>query len=383
MKIVLISFLLLSFTGCQAMKAAEAAKETETEASLNRKAVIREEKRKQSEADLPFRGLDTTERIIKIAFGSGVDQDQPQMIWNNILKHNPDLFILAGDAAYTAKPEQKPIGAQYKKLNRNAEYRMIREKIPFMAIWNDEDYGQIDGGANNPDKEIARTEFLKYWTYARNTIPADQKALYHSKTFGSKKQTVQVIMLDTRWDRSPLKVNTEDTYNSEKPEPNTFPKPFLPDDDKSKRILSEAQWSWLDNELKKPASLKILVSPIQVIANEHSFEKWGNFPAECERLLTLIRKAKAKHLIIISGDRHISAIAKEYIQGFNTIYDITSSGLNNPVPRDNVVKDTSYLNDAYGAMAYGLIEINWDKRKAKIELRTLDEEVKQNIEVPF
>lgn len=380
---ILLSILVLSLTACQTIKVDKPAKPVETEASQTWKEIIREEKRKQSEADLPFRGLDTSSRISKIAFGSGVDQDQPQLLWANILKHDPDLFILAGDAVYTAKPEQKPISTQYKKLNRDPNYRLMREKIPFMATWNDEDYSQPDGGANNPDKEIARTEFFKYWTYARTSIPADQKAIYHSKTFGSTKQTVQVIMLDTRWDRSALKVNPEDTYNRETPEPNTFPKPYLADDDKTKRILSEAQWAWLDGELRKPSSLKILVSPIQVIANEHNFEKWGNFPAERERLLNLIRKTKAKHIIIISGDRHISAIAKEYIQGFNTLYDVTSSGLNNPVPRDNKITDASYLNEAYGALSYGLISIDWDKHKAKIELRTLDDEVQQSVDFPF
>lgn len=365
------------------MQKAEAAKLAETEAIKTRKEIIREEKRKQSEADLPFRGLDTSIRIDKIAFGSGANQDQPQMIWKNILSHNPDLFIFAGDAVYSSGKEQKPLSLQYKKLNRNSEYRTMREKIPFMATWNDEDYGQVDGGADNPDKEMARTEFLKYWTYARTTIPNAQKPIYHSKIFGSKKQIVQVIMLDTRWDRANYKKNTEDTYNSENPEPNTFPKPYLSDDDKTKRMLSEPQWSWLESELKKPASLRILVSPIQVIANDHRFEKWGNFPGERDRLITLIRKAKAKNLVIISGDRHISAIAKEYVQGFTTLYDVTSSGLNNPVPRGNVVKDTSYLSDAYGAMAYGLIQINWDKHKASIEIRSLDEEVKQSIDVPF
>ncbi|MBC7743348.1 MAG: alkaline phosphatase family protein [Bdellovibrionaceae bacterium] len=370
-------------TSAPAAPQATAATAAETEASKSRKELIKEEKRRQSEADLPFRVLDTSARIDKIAFGSGADQNQPQPIWQNALDQNPDLFILTGDSIYAADSINKPIGDQYKKLNKIAEYRAIREKVPFMAIWNDQDYGQIDGGSDNPEKDFARTEFVKYWGYLRSTLPPTQKALYHAKIFGTKKQTVQVIMLDTRWDRSSLKRNVDDTFNAEKPEADAFPRPYLIDEDKTKHILSEAQWSWLETELRKPAAFKILVSPIQVIANDHQFEKWGLFPHERDRLLNLIRKAKAKHIVILSGDRHLSAIAKTYIQGFNTIYDVTANALNNPVPRANALKDSSYNDAAFGGMTFGLININWDKKKAQVEFHSLDGQSKQSVEVPF
>ena len=359
------------------------ANPAENEVSKSRKELIREEKRRQSDADLPFRGLDTSKRIDTIAFGSGVDQNQPQPIWKNILDQQPDLFLFAGDSVYAADAEHKPIGDQYKKLNKISEYRTVREKIPFMAIWNDQDYGKNDGGSDNPEKDFARTEFLKYWSYLRTTLPPTQKALYHAKIFGSKKQLVQVIMLDTRWDRSSLKLNPDDHYNAEKPDSDTFPRPYLVDEEKSKRVLSEEQWAWLESELKKPASFRILVSPIQVIANDHQFEKWGLFPNERERLFNLIRKSKAKHIVILSGDRHISSIAKTYLQGFNTLYDITSSSLNNPVPRANTLTDSSYIEKAYGGMAYGLIQLNWDKKRATVELHSIDEQSKQSVEISF
>ncbi len=391
MKVFLRTFLflnlVLSIYGCQTVSPNNQKALPAYEPGKDRKEIIKEEKRRQYEADVAFRGLDTSARINKIAFGSGADPDQPQPIWKTILGQKPDLFLFAGDSVYSASKDkfssQVAINQQYKKLNRNTDYRDIREKIPFMATWNDQDYGQIDGGVENPIKEAARVEFLKYWTYARSAIPEDQKGIYHSKTFGTKKQQLQVIMLDTRWDRSALKLNQADPYNAESPLPDTFPAPYINDEDKAKRMLSDKQWAWLESELRKPAAFRIIVSPIQVIANEHQFEKWGNFPNERDHLFNLIRKTKSRDLLIISGDRHISSIAKEYIQGVTNLYDVTSSGLNNPIPRANKMKDTQYLNDAYGGMSYGLINIDWDKRKASVEIRSSQDDVIQSVNVTF
>lgn len=379
LKLVSLILICFSLANCQTISNIA----TTVTTSKTHKEIIREEKRKQSEADLPFRGLDTSLRLDRIAFGSCADQDQPEPIWTPILNNKPDLFVFMGDDIYASRAEQKPIAEQYKKLNRIPEYRAARESIPFMATWDDHDYGQNDGGGNNPEKETARNDFLKYWNYVKWSLPKDQKALYHSKIFGSKKQLVQVILLDTRWDRSPLKKNEADTYNNENPEPNTYPRPYVADEDTSKRFLSEEQWKWLESELKKPAAFRVLVSSIQVIANDHGFEKWGNFPHERERLFNLIKKTKAKNLVILSGDRHMSAIAKTEIPGFGPLYDITSSGLNKTARPGNMLVDSSYLADGYGRANFGLIKMNWDKRKALLEIRSLEDEVKHSVEVNF
>lgn len=370
-----LCFFYITISSCQTLSNIKTSI-SDTVTGKSHKEIIKEEKRKQSEADLPFRGLDTSLKLDRIIFGSCADQDQPQPIWTPILKNKPDLFVFMGDDIYASRAEQKPISEQYKKLNRIPEYRSVREKVPFMATWDDHDYGQNDGGENNPEKESAKAEFLKYWSYVKYSLPKDQKALYHSKIFGSKKQLVQVILLDTRWDRSDLKKNESDM------DP-TQPRPYLQDDDKTKHFLSDEQWSWLESELKKPATFRILVSSIQVIANDHSFEKWGNFPKERERLFNLLKKTKAKNLVILSGDRHMSAIAKTEIPGYGILYDVTSSGLNKYAKPGNMLSDSTYLADGYGPVNFGLIQFNWDKRKALIEIRSIEDEVKHKVEIGF
>ena len=65
---------------------------------------------------------------------------------------------------------------------------------------------------------------------------------------------------------------------------------YIPDDDPSKTYLGERQWKWLNNSMKEEADVRILVSSIQVIADGHGYEKWGNLPIEKLRLFNLIDK---------------------------------------------------------------------------------------------
>ena len=390
--------------------------------TIDRKEIIKSDKKKQSDLDLPFRGFNYEKKITKIATGSCADQDLPQPIWKSIDKNNPDLFIFSGDTVYASKSSQKPLAAQFRKLNKISEYRNFREKVPFMVVWDDHDFGVNDGGSDNPDKEAYRAEFVKYWSYLNLAIPKDQKALYHAKIFGPKKQKVQVIMLDTRWDRSPLKKIPEapqatvatpiKTDASTKPDaekadvakpivettpgtvtdvpviaaekiPVTATRLYEPDEDKSKHFLSEAQWSWLESELKKPAELRLLVSSIQVIPNDHGFEKWGNFPKERERLFRLLAKTKAKNTVILSGDRHMSSIAKMDIKGLGTVFELTSSGLNKESRPGSLLTDSTYSQEAYGPVNFGLLKINWETRKVTLEVHSLDDQVKNTADAWF
>ena len=58
-----------------------------------------------------------------------------------------------------------------------------------------------------------------------------------------------------------------------------------------------------------PAEVRLLVSSIQVVAEDHGFEKWMNFPHERERLFNLIRETGAEGVIILSGDRHLAELS--------------------------------------------------------------------------
>ena len=49
------------------------------------------------------------------------------------------------------------------------------------------------------------------------------------------------------------------------------------------------------------------MSSIQVIADGHGWERWGNLPHERKRLLDLLRRRPESEVLLVSGDRHIGA----------------------------------------------------------------------------
>lgn len=202
------------------------------------------------------RGIELSKVPNQIAFGSCIKQTQPAPLLADISKAHPDLMLMMGDNVYASKPELQPISEQYQKLHLIPEYRALRESIPVMATWDDHDYGLNDGGADNPLKEEAKKEFLKEFSYVRDATTNSQPGLYHSKILGDKKRQVQIIMLDTRWNRSEL---------TKAPDYGPSQRYYSPNNDAKATILGEKQWQWLAQELKKPASLKIIVSSIQVL----------------------------------------------------------------------------------------------------------------------
>lgn len=364
------------------------------------------------------RGLDYSKAINKFAFGSGANQDRPQPIWKAILAQEPELFIFMGNNIFANEVSQKQIGEQYTKLDKIPEYREIRTKVPFLAIWDDLDYGLASGGGHNPVKEQARKEFLNYWAYVKDSISLNQGPLYHSKTIGGttvdKRRrrkisktvpSIHFILLDTRWNRDALlpfvaamttnnipavaappqpapastpapsttvaPTNNEPTPSDPAPAEHQNPK-FVPSEDPKASLLGETQWEWLEDELKQPADLVVLVSPIQVIANDHGFERWGLFPKERERLFQLFRKTQPKNLLILSGDRSFGVVSKLDIKGWGTLTEVTSGTLNQPASAGVMEKDQTYQGEIYSKENFGVVSIDWTNRAAKVELKNLD-----------
>lgn len=321
-------------------------------------------------SDLPFRGLNTGATLTTIAFGSCANQDQPQPIWKTIEGNNPELFLFMGDNVYASNPTQRPRAEQYRKLDLIPEFRSLREKVPFLVTWDDHDFGLKDGGASWSEKDAAQEDLMNFWSYTRAALPMNQKGIYHSKIIGSKKQRVQIIMLDTRYFRSELldRPGLEGkAYN------------FLPNEKGT--VLGEAQWSWLEKELKKPAELRIVVSSYQLIPNDPTFEKWGNFPKERQRFFDLIKKTKAKNVVIFSGDRHIGSISKMPLKGYGDLVEITASALNRPTNFSDA--DQFYVGNFYNKENFGLAHIDWARKKMNVELKSLTNEVVNQISIPF
>lgn len=324
--------------------------------------------------------------IKKIAFGSCATQQRPCPIWSTIADYQADWLLLLGDNIYAdivegrlkpATPER--IQEAYDELARVPAFLRLRQQTPIFATWDDHDYGNNDAGVEWEHKDAAAKMFHDFFGTPSDSPLRKQRGIYDAKIIGPPGKRVQMIMLDTRYFRSELEKGTE-------PLPGFRGKPYVATSGENVTMLGDAQWKWLAEQLKQPAELRIIGSSIQVLSDDHPFEKWGNMPDERERLFELIQAQEASGVVIISGDRHLGEISVDNDAVGYPLYDITASGLNQAnlgwrMPELNIRRHSSL---PYGNH-YGSIEIDWDAEDpvVSLQLRHEDGEIAVQSRVPL
>ena len=266
--------------------------------------------------------------LTKIAFGSCADQNKPCPIWGTIADAKPELLILLGDTIYAdleagkLKPATPAkIVKAYGELAKLPDWQRLRKTTPMLAMWDDHDYGHNDAGGEWEHKVAAQKAFHDFFETPADSPRRTQKGVYHADIFGPVGKRVQVILLDTRYFRSLLK-------KADKPLPGTRIVPYIPIEDATATMLGDVQWKWLEEQLKKPAEVRLIGSGIQVVNDDHPFEKWGNLPKERRKLLDLIGSTNANGVVILSGDRHLGEISLDPKSVGYPLFDITASGFN-------------------------------------------------------
>lgn len=303
--------------------------------------------------------------ITRIGFGSCAHQKHEHVIWDAVLEAKPDVFVMLGDNVYADTEDMDAMRQTYALLATKPGFQRIRQATTLLATWDDHDYGKNDAGADYPMKAESRKVFLEFWNREDEINDATREGIYSSWVHGPPGRRVQIILLDTRSFRSKLdqrKVNGRKTYFPVRGDETT--------------MLGSLQWQWLEERLREPADVRILASSIQVIPEEHPWEKWANMPDERERLFALLASTQARQLVIISGDRHLAEISK-----FDTspasfpIYEVTSSALTmsgggspNEPNRHRVAGGNFRKNN------FGMITIDWNSASPTLLLEIRDEQ---------
>ncbi len=272
---------------------------------------------------------------VKIGLGSCLDQDYPQPIWQSIKKEDLNYFIFLGDNVYgdTRYGSLRKMKSAYDKQKKVLPDFL--NDISIFSIWDDHDFGINDGGADYRFKRRAQELYLDFWEITKDDDRSNREGIYFSKNeifFGKK---FKFIFLDTRFFRSKLKGKKSNYIENIEPDAT---------------ILGNAQWTWLENELKSDFDFLFIFSSIQIIAKDHRFEKWSNFPNERAKLFELLDQFNDK-TILFSGDRHRAGIYRK-----NGIIEVTSSSMNKPGSSFNET-DSYLVGKTYPQENYGVLEI--------------------------
>ena len=318
----------------------------------------------QPTLDMPT--LDHSERVDVIAFGSCSKHNEDQPLWKAIAKDEPNLWIWTGDIIYADTENMNTFSNKYNQQLAHPAYQRFLERVPVFGIWDDHDYGVNNGGKEYPKKKEARDLLFNFLDVPKDNPAWNREGAYQSYTFGTGERRIKVMMLDAR-------------YFRDEPRKAADGRSYL---DSTGDILGDEQWSWLELELMSddPAQLNVIVSGIQIIPEDHNYEKWANFPLSRDRLFNLIKSSKTK-TVLVSGDRHIGEISKVNL-GEQEVYEVTSSGMTHSYNNFPGEENTHRIGDVISSLNYGELRIDWSSNPVMVsaEIRGVGGKVLQNIE---
>ncbi|MFT6000666.1 MAG: hypothetical protein ACI81P_003129 [Neolewinella sp.] len=300
--------------------------------------------------------------VLTIAFGSCNQQKMSQGFWPAIGAYNPDVWLWLGDIVYSDTDDMVRMKADYDQQKNAPEYAAFLESTPLVyGVWDDHDYGLNDGGKEWTHKDEAKEQLLSFLDISADNPVRKHGGAYQSYTVGEGDRSVKIILLDTRYFRDAVVPPTQKGHRYGQNETGD--------------ILGDEQWAWLEKELTdSPAAAHLIASSIQVLPEDHGFEKWGNFPAARRRLLALLAATKPKMPLLLSGDRHLAEISEVKMNDY-PIYEITASGLTHSYEAADE-PNSHRVSSLIGAKNYGLLHYVWKTEGPELlaEVRGIDDD---------
>jgi len=313
--------------------------------------------------------------VTKIAFGSCGHETDSLLIFNNVVRHQPDYFIFLGDNIYGDTKDMEELKAKYAMLAAKPSFQNLQQHTEILATWDDHDYGWNDMGRHYPFKAASKELFLDFFKEPIDSERRKHEGIYTSsyKKIGDK--VLQIILLDGRTFRDDIK-----TYEGEFDEDRRYfySLDYAPHQTADSTLLGEQQWAWLKKELIKPADLRLIGTGTQFGIEYNGYEAWANFPSEQQRMIDLIAETKANGVLFISGDVHYAELSKITPKNTYPLYDFTSSGLSSTwhfaTPNKNRIEGPIMDNH------FGLISVDWNQSVPSIQMEIWDIHDNQRIE---
>lgn len=277
--------------------------------------------------------------LLRIGFGSCYDVGESSRVWSGIQRLMPDVWVSLGDNVYTSDFDMEQLERNYRRLAQMPRFSDFRNSVSFLATWDDHDYGLNNGGADFRFKERSRDLFYDFVGVSRNAPARQRSGVYHSmaKNFGSF--TARLILLDLR---SGMRKRS---YGH----------------GQSGQMMDAEQWQWLEHQLRLSADVVLIASSIQVLSEEHRFEKWANFPRERQRLFELLCSGTSASVIFLSGDRHFHEFSSMPLADGRWLAELTSSGLNKGLTSDRLpIEQNKYRMLRVGGSGFGVIDLGVD-----------------------
>jgi alkaline phosphatase D len=225
-------------------------------------------------------------------------------IFESIADRNPDGMLWMGDNVYYREVDWETpdmMRDRYAHTRRTPQMQALFGHTHNYATWDDHDYGPNNSDRSYGQKEAALRIFKDYWanpSYGRPDVPG----VFGSFTWAD----AEFFLLDDRYHRAPT----------------TAPR------DSAKALWGDAQLQWLIDALtSSEATFKIVVNGGQILNPSRRYETAARFPGERTRLLDAIVERGIEGVVLLSGDRHFTEMARFQPEDFYPLYEFTNSPL--------------------------------------------------------
>lgn len=305
--------------------------------------------------------------VTKIAFGSCAHEDEPQPVLALAAEQKPDAFVYLGDNIYGDTDNMDTLRAKYNRLAAKPEFQLLRNATKMFAVWDDHDFGRNDAGKHYPFKEESKQIFLNFFREPETSTRRQHEGIYHTEYLKTGDKTIQLILLDVRTFRNDLLLFDS---SAKLPREHYFYRPdYVPHTSTDSTLLGAAQWKWLEEELKKPADLRLICSGSQFSIEYNGYEAWANFPHEQKKMLELIKSTRANGVLFLTGDVHYAEISRLKEADLYPIYDVTASGITSTW--DFATLNANRIEGPVMENHYGLLTVEWTE-DPQIKMEIID-----------
>jgi alkaline phosphatase D len=241
--------------------------------------------------------------LFRLALTSCMKIGQPQASWYLLLAQQPDIHLTVGDTHYADTTDPTVQLKHHVAYRRQKEFATVLRNTPTYAIWDDHDYGPNNSDGTIKGKERSLAGWKQVWANPVLGTP-DTPGAFFKFSYGD----VDFFMVDSRYHRSPDKA---------------------PDDDE-KRMLGDAQFTWLMDGLKNSkARFKVIVSGSTL--HHSKVDGWRIYTFSRHRLFDALKEHRISGVMYMSGDIHNSLVWEHHEServGYPLV-EVISSGIAN------------------------------------------------------
>lgn len=308
-----------------------------------------------------------------IAFGSCNKQYEANYLWDDVLNQNPNIWVWGGDIIYSDTDDMQKMQQDYNEQLSQKGYDILTKRIEVHGTWDDHDYGLNDGGYEYAKKDESQQQLLDFLGVSKSDERRQRKGVYYSKMFNTKKGSVRLIVLDTRYFRTAL---TASKNSKRRYDPNTHA---------NGTILGGTQWKWLEDTLKSStADFNIILSSIQFLSQQHGYETWGTMPNEIDKMYDLVVDSNAKGVLMLSGDRHISEFSKKEIEGLSyPLIDFTSSGMTHSYSNFSSERNDNRVGEVVSDKSFGILKFNFETQSVTMQMIGDGDKIQQELKQKY